>query len=321
MQAPHLPALAFILLSTSLSLLSGCQPKQSQALGTLERDRVLLKSTAAELIVQVPVQKGQTVKAGDLLIQLDTSRQQIVLAKAIALRDGAEATLRKYENGARREEVAAQTALWNQTQIQSEEAQRQYQRARNLWEKRLISQAEFDKAKTAFNSSKADQERAHQSLLVLTRGTRPEDLAQARAVLDQTQNQVLIETRLLEDLSIRATRDAQLDDLPKHLGERALSGDVLAILLADATPYARVYIPEAVRVKVTSGTALRVHVDGVDSSFDGKVRWVSQDPAFTPYYALNSSDRSRLVYLAEIDLPSSAKSLPNGVPVQVDLPE
>jgi HlyD family secretion protein len=63
-----------------------------------------------------------------------------------------------------------------------------------------------------------------------------------------------------------------------------------------------------------------VHVDGAEESFTGRVRWIAQEPAFTPYYALNSSERSRLVYLAEVQLPDTAANLPAGLPVQVELP-
>jgi HlyD family secretion protein len=53
---------------------------------------------------------------------------------------------------------------------------------------------------------------------------------------------------------------------------------------------------------------------------NGVVRFVSADAAFTPYYALTQEDRSRLSYLAEIDLPDdAARDIPSGVPVQVSL--
>lgn len=314
-------SLPLVALNLFISLSSGCDSHPNQALGTLERERVLLKATASEIIVDTPASKGQKVNKGDLLIQLDSSRQQLAVNRAQANKDAATALLQKLQHGAREEEVAAQTALWNQTRVQADETERQYSRARSLWDKRLVSQADFDKAKTQFTAAKAEQERAYQNLLTLTKGTRPEDLAQAKAQLDQAESQHQLELRLLDDLSIRATRNGQLDDLPKHTGERAQQGDVLAVLLAASTPYARVYIPEAARVKVIAGNTLSVHVDGVTAAFTGKVRWVSQDPAFTPYYALNSNDRSRLVYLAEIDLPDTAKDLPSGVPVQVDLPK
>jgi HlyD family secretion protein len=60
-------------------------------------------------------------------------------------------------------------------------------------------------------------------------------------------------------------------------------------------------------------------VDGVDGAFTGRVRWVSSDATFTPYFALTEHDRSRLSYLAEIDIPEAA-DLPSGVPLQADLP-
>jgi HlyD family secretion protein len=68
------------------------------------------------------------------------------------------------------------------------------------------------------------------------------------------------------------------------------------------------------------GISLVVHVDGVTEPLSGRVRWISQDPAFTPYYALNNAERSRLVYMAELQLPDSASALPAGLPAQAELP-
>lgn len=48
---------------------SGRAPEQ--ALGTLERDRVVLRATASEIIVAQPVTEGSKVSEGDLLVQLD----------------------------------------------------------------------------------------------------------------------------------------------------------------------------------------------------------------------------------------------------------
>ena len=44
-----------------------------------------------------------------------------------------------------------------------------------------------------------------------------------------------------------------------------------------------------------------VHVDGISEAIPGKVRYVSAQASFTPYFALTQQDRSRLAYLAEID--------------------
>ena len=64
---------------------------------------------------------------------------------------------------------------------------------------------------------------------------------------------------------------------------------------------------------------MTVRVDGVAEALEGRVRWVSADASFTPYFALTEHDRSRLSYLAEVDL-EDARDLPSGVPLQVDFP-
>ena len=73
-----------LLLTLVLPLvLFGCADESAnQALGTLERDRVILKATANEIILQQPVAEGTMVAAGTLLVQLDDARQPTVLVSA-----------------------------------------------------------------------------------------------------------------------------------------------------------------------------------------------------------------------------------------------
>jgi HlyD family secretion protein len=59
-------------------------------------------------------------------------------------------------------------------------------------------------------------------------------------------------------------------------------------------------------------------VDGLAQPLNGTLRFVAGEASFTPYFALTQRDRSRLAFLAEIDLPDpAARDLPAGVPVEV----
>ena len=63
-----------------------------------------------------------------------------------------------------------------------------------------------------------------------------------------------------------------------------------------------------------------MRIDGTRPRLEGRVRYVSSEAAFTPYYALNARDRSRLAYLAEVVLTEpDAANLPTGMPVEVTL--
>lgn len=308
------------ILSFLMCLCSCSDNSQQQALGTLERDRIVLKATAAEIIIATPVREGTQIKTGDILVQLDDTLARNNLAQAEAKLANTKANQIKLHNGARLEDIEASRAQLEHAQAQTTQADANFNRIAALAKQKMIGQAELDNARSARDSARADVRRATQTLLALTNGTRPEDLAIADAQVAEAVAAVNVEQYRLKQLSITATRDGFLDRLPKYVGERANLNDPLAILLAGTAPYARVYILETARTQLHIGQTLRVHVDGYTTPFDGKLRWVSQDPAFTPYYGLNSRDRALLMYLAEIDLPENAKELPSGLPVQVDIP-
>ena len=143
---------------------------------------------------------------------------------------------------------------------------------------------------------------------------------QARAAVERAKA-ALAELQLTaERYAVRAPRPGLVEALPFEIGERPPIGAPVAILLADGTPYARVHVPEPLRAAYVPGSTVAVHVDGVSEALTGKVRYVSAQASFTPYYALTQQDRGRLAYLAEITLEgAAAEKLPAGVPVQVRL--
>lgn len=304
-----------------LFALTACSDNDSHfALGTLERDRIILKATAAEIITQLPASEGTQVTEGDLLLQLDDRRQLALVAKAEASLLSAQANLAKLQNGNRTEDIAAARSQMNGAEAQLIEAQKTFDRARTLVTRKLAGAAELDSARAKRDSAQANLDKTRENLLLLTNGTRAEDLQQAEAQVALANAALELEQHNLSELSVRATRSARLDHLPKHLGERTQIGEAVATLLDAGAPYARIYVPETHRLGIKAGDSLLIHIDGLDTPQTGRVRWISQDSAFTPYFALNSSDRARLMYLAEVQLPDSATDLPSGLPVQVELP-
>lgn len=304
-----------------LPFLAACDgSSQNLALGTLERDRIAHTATANEIVVELPVLPGTQITQGTLLVKLDNTLQLAEVDKARAELARAEANLEKLRNGAREEEVAAATAIVEGARASLVENKSNYARILNLKKQKLASQSELDRALAARDASQASLQSAQETLLILTNGTREEDLRAAEASRNAAKATLDIENKRLADLTIIATRDGILDNLPWNLGERVTIGTPLAIVLAGKSPHARVYVPEPFRVKLKVGDPLVVHVDGIEKSITGHLSWIASEPAFTPYYALNQGERARLMYLAEVQLPDSEAGLPNGVPAQVELP-
>lgn len=307
----------FLVALCACYLACGCADDgMDQALGTLERDRVLLKATAGEIILEQPVPEGTMVTAGALLVRLDSTRQEAVVARSRAEVVRARAQLEELRNGARPEEIAAASARVNGARAALTEAEASHRRAISLVKQKLAARAQLDSARAARDEAEAALSSAQEDLLRLTNGTRQEQLDQGAAALQAAEAQLAVEEHVLSELSVVATRDAYLDSLPWNVGERVNEGATLAVLLAGDRPYARVYVPEPWRARVQVGSDYPVRIDGVEQPIQGRLRWIATEPAFTPYYALNASDRARLVFLAEFDLLDGA-DLPSGVPVQV----
>nr|WP_283104253.1 HlyD family efflux transporter periplasmic adaptor subunit [Shewanella gelidimarina] len=290
------------------------------ALGSLERERIAHTATINEVVVSLPVAQGSMVSKGEVLVQLDDTFQKSQVLKALADVDQAVANYDKLRKGAREEEIAAASANVAGAKATLLESEANYRRMQSMVKNNLASKANLDRALASRDSGIANLENTQEQLRELTSGTREEDVRFAKANLDAAKAVLAGEKKQLADLTIRATRDGILDNLPWNLGERVTQGSPLAILLAGKAPFARVYIPEPYRVKVKINDNMLVHVDGVDEPIMGHVRWISNEPAFTPYYALNQEERARLMYLAEVQLPDTAASLPSGVPAQVELP-
>jgi HlyD family secretion protein len=299
-------------------LLSACDnTNKGIALGTLERERIAHTATVSEVITALPVNAGSQVTKGTVLVKLDDTIQKALVAKATAQMQQAKANLEKVHRGARKEEVAAASAQVAGATAALVKSEANYQRANILIEKKLASQATLDNTLASRDESRAKLNNAKEQLLQLINGARIEDLEIAEAILATAIAVLNSEKKKLSDLTITAKRDGILDNLPWNLGERVTLGSPVAIVLAGNAPFARVYVPEPYRVKVKIADKLVVLVDGLTTPITGTVRWISAEPAFTPYYALNQAERANLMYLAEIQLPDSAAELPMGIPAQV----
>ena len=300
-------------------LLPGCRQSPPQALGTLEYDRIVLPSPAAERIVAIDVREGQRVKAGQRLLQLEATRTQAATEAARAESQRQRAVLSELETGPRTEAIAQAHARLAAAQAQARDARAYYARLQPLGRQKLVAAAEVDRARAAAGNAAAQVRAAQAALLELEHGTRREEIAQGQAALQASQAQAAVQEATLGKLALAAPRDALVDSLPYRLGDQAPVGAPLAILLVGDAPYARIYVPEPLRAGVKVGDDARVHVDGRDAALPGRVRMIRAEPSFTPYYALTGKDAARLSYLAEIELTGrDAAGLPAGVPVRVE---
>lgn len=193
----------------------------------------------------------------------------------------AEAELRAVEAG----REAAEAGL--------REAESEYQRFEGLRKSRVATPQQLDEARRA--------------------------LDEARSLLAERQAREAQATKRLADLTIRSRDAGEVDQLPFEVGERVPPGGVTAVVLAEARPWVRVWIPARVVARIRPGNKARVKVQGLDVWLDGSVIEVAHQPTYTPHYALTERESAHLVFEARVEIEGAPEDLRPGLAARVRL--
>ncbi len=311
---------SLLLILPLLSLLA-CAPDEDarRLVGQMESDRVELTAEFSEPIIERAVVEGESVTAGQVLIRQDTARIETRIAEAQAKLGEARARLDEMTRGPRSEQIEAARANVQGAIKELEFRDTELSRAQDLYDRELASHELRDRAQSAKDAAEANLQSLEARLDELLSGTTIEELRQAEEVVRQAEARINALVVDRDRHTATAPVDGVIDSLLFEPGERPGTGQPMAILLAGPQSYARVYVPEDIRVRAVPGVSALVYVDGVDNPYAGVVRWVSSEAAFTPYFALTEKDRGRLSFAAKIDIIDAARRIPDGVPVEVEL--
>jgi HlyD family secretion protein len=176
-----------------------------------------------------------------------------------------------------------------------------------------------DQTQAALDTSKATLEYQRARLSELLSGTTIEELRQAEQAVLQLEARIAALNIDLQRHTLVAPVDGVVDSILFEVGERPIPGQPVVVMLSGTQPYARIYVAEGLRARVRAGMPARLYIDGIDTPYSGRVRWIASEAAFTPYFALTEHDRGRLSYFAKVDILDSRDRLPDGVPVEVEL--
>ncbi len=300
--------------------MTGCGTADNpyRVVGELASDRVEIAAEVSEPILRIAVVEGASVDAGEVLVEQDSARARARLAEAEAALLQTRARLDELVRGPRSEQIAAARASVEGATQELEFRQSELARVKEVHARGLASPELLDRARAALDAAEASLKLARAQLQERLAGTTIEELAQAeQAVMQASARRDGVQIDL-DRHTTRAPVAGVLDSRLFEPGERPATGTPMMILLSGEQPHARVFIPEDFRVRIKPGMDALIHVDGLDTPINGRVRWVSSESVFTPYYALTERDRGRLSFIAKVDITDARERLPDGVPVEVE---
>ena len=232
--------------------------------------RISIAAETTGRVNAIPVLEGQTVKRGQLLIQLNDLDERASMAQATAAVSQAEAMLRQLHEVA----LPAASQALKQAQTNAEQAKKQYERTRELQARGFFSQAQLDDAKRNYDVI-ANQVSAAR-LQVKSNQPAGSDLAVAAAAVAQANASLrLAQVKLNED-AILAPADGTLISRSVEPGDIVQAGKELMVLAANGETQILVQLDEKNLAKLALGQKVLGSADAyADQRFDAVVSYIN----------------------------------------------
>jgi len=265
--------------------------------GVLEAQtqNIAIGSPVPGVVVEVLVQVGQRVAAGDPLFRIDDRHPRAELSVRQAGLDLARAELERLENLPRQDQVPVTEAAVVEAEAQVAEQQYQLTRIRELLNKAAASPDELNSCERALDVAKARLARARAELDLLKAGSWEYDKAIVRATVAQAKTQVEQGQTELDRLVVRAQVAGQVLQVNLRPGEfvGAPAGQALIVLGNIDLLHVRVDIDEYDIPRFRSGAPAKAMLKGSPQE-EFPLRFVRVEPFVIPKRALTGENTERV---------------------------
>ncbi len=313
----------FLAAIVALMLVEGCGSRHQgtiDATGTLEAVEVNVGAKVGGQLQQLFVNEGSQVKTGDTLAILDHSTLKLQWKQAQAGVDLAQAQYRLLLNGARSEDLKQAEETIHQTEANYKNAKDDYERMKGLFATNSVSKKQYDDAESRFTVAQAQYNAAQQNLQKLQKFARPEDLAAAKARLEQAKSAGDLFRKQVSDAFIVAPVSGTVTHKPVEVGELVNVGTTIATISRLETLNMMIYVNEKDLGKVKlNGTADVVIDTYPDRNFPARVIYISPIAEFTPKNIQTKEDRTKLVFGVKLEVDNKEGILKAGMPADAYL--
>ena len=250
----------------------------AQANGRIEGDMVSVSSKYPGRIASISVEEGDSVTAGDVLVELEAGE---IDAKVRQAEQAAEAV---------RHEVEAVSS-------QGEQTQRDAERYDELYAEGTATQREAEQARLADTVAQEKRTAAEAQL------------NQAEAVYD--------ESRVAqEELTLTAPSDGVVTNRLHEPGVVIAAGSPVLTLIDLDKLHLKVYVAENLIGQLRLGLPAKIYSDAFpDEPYDATVSYISSRAEFTPKEVQTPDERVKLVYAVKLAVTDNAEHrLTPGIP-------
>jgi multidrug resistance efflux pump len=322
----------------SVEILEGAIAAKDQPLVTFDVPELEAQRQQAEARLQAAQFELDKAIAGARPEEKEASRKALEAARE---------RYKRVKAGPRIEEIQQARSDLKSAEADLELAVERFDRAEKLYNKRAMAPEDYEAARANRDRLRGVVSRTRAYLDQLLKGSRDEDIAEAKAQMEQAQanyDLIMAGTRT-EDKGAAEARRAEafgrLQELDANLKEAVVSApervviEVMAVRKGDVvTPnqpivrvlrtddlWVRVYVPETKLGLVKLNQDVTVTIDShPDRVFQGKVIQIASESEFTPRNVQSVDERRFQVFGVKVRVPNPEGVFKSGMAAQVTVP-
>lgn len=236
----------------------------------VDSDKVSVSSKVPGRISKLYVKEGDTVKAGMLLVELDSSEMVAQRNQAISALNQMRAN--KAQASAKLDFDVKSIKV---QEVNCERAKEDFERAKKQFDGKVISKEAFDHLSKAYESAKAQLEAVKAQIEVSKAQINTSEASVANA-----QAQIQTISTQLQNTHISAPMDGVVAKRWLLVGDVVSAGQAILTVSDTKTRWVSVFVEETNLFEISIGQSAIFTVDAYpNSKFEGKVYWIGSNTA------------------------------------------
>src|ERR1039457_128831 len=308
-----------ILAAFAAVLLAGCGENSPGGFqGYIEGEYVYVAAPLGGALTNLAVARGDSVKSGQLLFELE--RQSEAAALAQAEKNLAQAQLDDLTKGRRPTEIDSLAAQLERAQANLKLSAAQLARREKLDVTDVVSKEELDQVRAQNDANQAQVSQLTADLATAKLGGREDAIRAAQAAVE-SQRAALDKAKWSFDQKQQfAPANAAVHDTLYRQGEFVAAGNPVVTLLPPENLKVRFFVPQEKLAQIKTGATVSVRADGAARAVSATVNYISTQAEYTPPASFSRETWANLVFMIEAKFAAAdAAELRPGQPVDVEL--
>lgn len=299
----------------------GCgKPTVHQYQGYVEGENIYLAAPSSGMLVKRPVNRGQWVKKGDLIFQLDDNPEAMIITQSDAELLQAKRIYNDLIKPRRTPEIAAIKSQIAQANAQLHLAELRVTRTSKLFAKNAGAKDEMDAAQSHYEEILHLKEQYQANLELAMQGSREEQINAQQAQINALIAKLNQAKWQLDQKSGYAPADGLIFDTYFIKGEFVPSQQAIASLLTPDNIRIEFFVPAIALHYLHVGGKITFNCEGCSENNQATIRYISPKAEYIPPLVYSNENADKLVFRVKASIHHPEQFKP-GQPVVVSVQE